>query len=1109
LPSPDGPLIFPFSVDDPLAAEHALVGRWVREAVAGRPVGRHYQNIELKDSASGRELLASPPERCRLLVQVAVVQAKYWHTTAKALRERAASDGRGTNLTQVAGWPPAQSAEQKTIAVIAALLRRSLPLDRTDLLQLLEWLTQRGRSYGLPLGYATKSLERYAAMHEMDAELGAAARRFATVLRQGYSNDAKRLATVVDQLCASHPQQDDKDEPGEQRAAPAPSVAGDPLVLVPLKVKLGMLPADTSPETIPCGPDRYAMLTDSPLAFEHALLTKLLEEKIQAVKWGTDMDAFAAGQAILGLDPSARSRALVAAMERHMASLMGPSVDYIDPPFWKSHSTLPGIVRRLGREPLDLNRELLFDLILYLAMRPHHTFPRGAKLSENSDVWVLETVGRLTDDGRSVTEGERFVLVLWRMARVLGPHLGATPSDIARLTRWIGDRAKYFLVPGENWSDELNLDIASLPQTDQDRWVAVLRHALTATGARPSAKWLKSGRELVGVLGEEIFRQAMEDWLPRVGRGRSHTIAKDPRGIGDTIQDENANTLRGFLWLLPLLKRHDGDARLAAGVALSAYRKVPGVGPRAVKVGNGAVYALSEMVGPESMGQLAMLKVRVRFGTAQKEVEKAFDAAARELQLPREEIEELSIPDCGLGSVGLREEAIGDYRVRVEVKGSDVEMSWFDGKGKLLKSVPAVVKKEHAEDWKALQGDIKDLQAMISAQKERIDGLFLEQKTWPAGVWRERYIDHPIVGTIGRRLIWCLDDAAVTMVDGRAQDLEGQTVVIADAAAVSLWHPAGRSVEEVVAWRRRVESLGMVQPFKQAHREVYLVTDAERRTERYSNRFAAHILRQHQFNALCGARHWKNKLRLMVDDEYPPASRELAPWGIRAEFWIEGVGDEYGQDTNDAGTYLRLASDQVRFYRTGAAPNTAHAGSGGYRVRAFGPGADEVNEPLRMEEVPTLVFSEIMRDVDLFVGVGSIGNDPAWQDGGRDTRYGEYWQNYSFGELSATAISRREMLERLIPRLKIASKCVLSDRFLLVQGTRRRYKIHLGSGNILMEPNDQYLCIVPDAKARAGTPQVYLPFEGDATLSIILSKAFLLAEDKAIRDPVILRQLGE
>jgi len=1102
-------MIFQFSSDDPLAAEHALVCKWVREAIASTPVDRYYQDVDLKGLPSGRELLASSPDRGRLLVQAAVAQAKFWHASREKIRDHAVGDGQGSNLARIPGWSAVLGAEYKTLAVIGVLLRRSLPLDRTDLLQLLEWLTETGHSYGLPIGQATKSLERYTAKHGIDAEIQNAARRFAAKLRQGGGKDANRLATAVDQICAALPQQDDEDEPGELKPAPVPSSAGEQLALVPLKVMLGMLPAEAASETTVCGPDRYAMLTHSPLASAHVFLTRLLEEKIQAVKWGTDLDAFAAGQAILGLDRSPRSMVLVAAMERNMASLLGPSLDYNDELFWKSRSTLPGIVSRLGREPVSLNRALLFDLILYLAMQPYHTFLHGAKLSDESDAWLLETVGTLTDDGRSLTEGERFILALWRLARVLGPHLGTTPPDIALLTRWIGDRAKYFLVPGESWSDAMNADIAALPRTEQDRWVAVLRHALTATGARPSAKWLKTGRELVKTLGEKAFRQAIEDWLPRVGSGRSHTIAKDPRGIGDTIHDENANVLRGFLWLLPLLERRDGDARLAAAVAFSAYRKVPGVGPRAVKVGNAAVYALSEMVGPEAMGQLAMLKVRVRFGTAQKEVEKAFDAAARELQLPREEIEELSVPDCGLTNVGVRDEAFGDYRVKVEVKGSDVEVSWFDGKGKSLKSVPAPVKKEHAEDWKDLQGDIKDLQAMISAQKERIDGLFLEQKTWPVGIWRERYIDHPVVGTIGRRLIWCVDGVALTMIEGQAQDVEAQKVAIADAATVTLWHPAGRNVEEVMAWRRRIESVGMVQPFKQAHREVYLVTDAERRTERYSNRFAAHILRQHQFDALCGARRWKNKLRLMIDDEYPPASRELAAWGIRAEFWIEGVGDAYGQDTNEAGTYLRLASDQVRFYRTGAAPNSAHAGGGGYRARAFGPGADEVNEPLRMDQVPTLVFSEIMRDVDLFVGVGSIGNDPAWQDGGRETRYGEYWRNYSFGELSATAVSRRETLERLIPRLKIADKCELSDRFLLVQGTRRRYKIHLGSGNILMEPNDQYLCIVPDAKARAGTPQVYLPFEGDATLSIILSKAFLLAEDRAIKDPVILRQLGE
>jgi len=53
----------------------------------------------------------------------------------------------------------------------------------------------------------------------------------------------------------------------------------------------------------------------------------------------------------------------------------------------------------------------------------------------------------------------------------------------------------------------------------------------------------------------------------------------------------------------------------------------------------------------------------------------------------------------------------------------------------------------------------------------------------------------------------------------------------------------------------------------------------------------------------------------MVDDSYPPATKELPQWGLRAEFWIEGIGQNYGNDTNDSGVYLRLSTDQVRFYK--------------------------------------------------------------------------------------------------------------------------------------------------------------------------------------------------
>jgi len=84
----------------------------------------------------------------------------------------------------------------------------------------------------------------------------------------------------------------------------------------------------------------------------------------------------------------------------------------------------------------------------------------------------------------------------------------------------------------------------------------------------------------------------------------------------------------------------------------------------------------------------------------------------------------------------------------------------------------------------------------------------------------------------------------------------------------------------------------------------------------------------------------------------------------------------------------------------------------------------------------------------------------------------------------------------------------IKDKFLVVKGKLRTYKIHIGSTNILMEPNDQYLCIVPDRSKKDVTQNLFIPFEGDKGLSIILSKAFLLANDDTITDSTITSQIN-
>ena len=109
----------------------------------------------------------------------------------------------------------------------------------------------------------------------------------------------------------------------------------------------------------------------------------------------------------------------------------------------------------------------------------------------------------------------------------------------------------------------------------------------------------------------------------------------------------------------------------------------------------------------------------------------------------------------------------------------------------------------------------------------------------------------------------------------------------------------------------------------------------------------------------------------------------------------------------------------ARVSRSALPNNSAHAGGDGYYAGWYGQGA--LAGPLAPEEVPPLVLSEVMRDADLFVGVASVGNDPNWSDGGPKGRFRDYWTGYSFGELTETTKTRKQVLERLVPTQGVAN----------------------------------------------------------------------------------------
>ncbi len=865
-------------------------------------------------------------------------------------------------------------------------------------------------------------------------------------------------------------------------------------------------------------PDNFPLTTASKLTSEHALITGYLTDMVCLVEQRKTESYGRAEAQILACEGEQLRRMILALRER---------LEFLDPIVhacaakhgytakWHSSASLPDDLDRLHF------LRARCEHLLHESLKKRPAFAADFALELIS--WLMER------DGGLVLSAQPFLGWIGSLAEGLPP---GTPiphnirqtaenfragqpissfSTLQKLESTLGLPPMLPLEAGEPWADLALADLTNRPS--RAVWASLFTHCLAAKGGVANAKWTEKAAKFWEEAGLfEEFRTAIERWFPLVDRPRRLASGTGYYGlpVGSLlISEPHMDLLHGLAWMCGL-REDRALARSLSILAISAYRKVPGKGPRAVRVGNACVTALGMMPGLDAVGQLALLKAKVKFGTAQKMIDKALTAAAEREGLPREELEEMAVPAYGLTEVGRLVEMLGEFTAELEVTGSkSAGITWRRADGKVQKSLPAAVKKEFAEELKELNAAKKDIENMLPAQAERIDALFLQQKSWPVETWLERYLDHPLIGTLARRLIWNFTTDGTTTpglwLDGKLVDRLGHPVPLEPArSTVALWHPLDQPPDVVLGWRGFLEEWQIVQPFKQAHREVYLLTPAEERTRTYSNRFAAHILKQHQFHALAAARGWKNKLRLMVDADYPPATRLLPQWGLRAEFWIEGAGDQYGTDTNETGTYLYLATDQVRFYRIDDAQVTAHAGGGGY-----GPGWQRpiAVEPLPLAEIPPLVFSEIMRDVDLFVGVASVGNDPAWADGGRRDAERAAWNLHAFGDLSATAQTRRELLQRLVPKLKIADRCSFAEKFLVVRGDLRTYKIHLGSGNILMSPNDCYLCIVPGAgKAEEG--KVFLPFEGDRTLSVILSKAFLLAADAKITDPSITGQIG-
>ncbi|MEM9764516.1 MAG: DUF4132 domain-containing protein [Pseudomonadota bacterium] len=650
----------------------------------------------------------------------------------------------------------------------------------------------------------------------------------------------------------------------------------------------------------------------------------------------------------------------------------------------------------------------------------------------------------------------------------------------------------YTRLAGDGFGDAMEQALADLPSDQAEIWHRLLNHAATASGAKPSRAWREASRTLLEPHGKTRIRSLIQSWLERAIAAKSaERVVGCPCGRPACtfekrfiFTDNNIIALKGLVWICDGF-RDRRTVGLVANLCDVALRNLPGRGPAAQATANACLWYLETTPGQEAAARLSALTTTVKNKGVQARLREGLANKAEKAGLTSLQLEERVVPDHGF-SGGSKHIAFGDDTLELTVEGPGrVTQRWSAADGATRKSVPKSVRESasHTANLKKARAEVAATKKLLTAQRDRIDRLFAEKLSWPLEEVERYYVGHALLGPIAQRYIWLLElkRTAVPALyrEGRWEDVEGR-ILDTSGALARLWHPVEADIETVMAWRARLAGLGIVQPSKQAHREVYLLTDAERRTGTYSNRMAAHLVKQHQLGRLMVSRGWRHTLVGSFDDGFDDqwATKTVHSSPLRAEYLITSTWNN--DDVNATGIYLHVGTDQIRFV-----------------------GPDDVAAPLT--DVPLRLFSEIMREADLFVGVASVGNDPAWVEQGPTPAARDYWHAYAFGDLDGFAETRKAVLEAVLPRLRIHDRCRIEGRFLVVDGTHNRYRIHLGSSNILMDPGERYLCIVPGPATPNAT--IALPFEGDGRLAVILSKAVMLAEDDRIDTPDIRSQI--
>ena len=368
----------------------------------------------------------------------------------------------------------------------------------------------------------------------------------------------------------------------------------------------------------------------------------------------------------------------------------------------------------------------------------------------------------------------------------------------------------------------------------------------------------------------------------------------------------------------------------------------------------------------------------------------------------------------------------------------------YEKAGKELKSLPTKLKKDKYIE--AIKEVHKNLKEQYRRSRKMLEEA-MEDGTEFYGYEIENLMTNPVIAPILKSLVFKMGNDLGYYVDKKLKSVKKKSVTIKDDSLLKIAHCFDLFESgEWATYQKDIFDRELKQPFKQVFRELYVKTVDEKGRDK-SLRYAGHQVQPSKTVALLKTRRW-------IIDGQEGLEKVYYKENIIAK--IFALADWFSPADIEAPTL-----EEVQFFDR----------------KTF--------KPILIDEVPDLIFTEVMRDIDLVVSVAHVGDvDP---------------------EASHSTIEMRKAIVEFNCKLFKLKNVTFAENHALIKGERAEYSIHLGSG-LIHQKAGSAINVLPVHSQHRG--RVFLPFiDDDPKTAEIMAKVLLFAQDDKIKDVFILEQI--